>query len=423
MKSRIAVIGGGISGVSAARLATNLGKVVVFESNDKIGGLIRCDELEAGLYHKLGGHVFNTKIPDVAKWFWEHFDRATEFYVINRDARILLQQSLIGYPIENHLYQLPEEISRRATNDLLALASTFPLNTPGNFRDFLLKTFGQTLCEVYFFPYNEKVWRCDLEGIPVGWLEGKLPMPKIGEILHSNIQRTPESSMVHSEFYYARNGGSQFVIDRLAEGLDIRLKNPIYKIEKLPSGHWILNGEMGEPFDHIIYTGDIRAIKRLFPEIAREPAYQRLLNLRTRGITNVFCECDPTSISWLYIPGREFAANRIIYTGGFAASNNRGNRMTCVVEFVHGEAAENIERDLRTLPGNLHPIATNHVRDAYVIQDVDTRSHVAVIKEWGRARGIHFCGRFAEWEYYNIDKAIEAAMKTVREIRTSATDS
>jgi UDP-galactopyranose mutase len=29
---------------------------------------------------------------------------------------------------------------------------------------------------------------------------------------------------------------------------------------------------------------------------------------------------------------------------------------------------------------------------------------------------IYLCGRFAEWEYYNMDKAIEAAINLVEEI-------
>jgi UDP-galactopyranose mutase len=33
------------------------------------------------------------------------------------------------------------------------------------------------------------------------------------------------------------------------------------------------------------------------------------------------------------------------------------------------------------------------------------------------AEGIYLLGRFAEWEYYNMDKAIEAAMKLDREIK------
>ena len=72
---KIAVVGGGISGISIARMLSKNAQVTVFEKNDKIGGLVRCDHVPAGLYHKLGGHVFNTKTSAVSEWFWRIFDQ------------------------------------------------------------------------------------------------------------------------------------------------------------------------------------------------------------------------------------------------------------------------------------------------------------------------------------------------------------
>ncbi len=408
---KIAVVGGGISGVSAAKMLSKAASVTVYEQYSKIGGLIRCDLLEEGLYHKLGGHVFNTKSPAVAEWFWAHFDKEKEFHQLTRDARILFGSHLMGYPLENHLYQLPEATIKAVTGELLAKVARGREAAPANFKEALLNIFGPTLCETYFFPYNEKIWRTDLATIPTGWLEGKLPMPDVAEILQSNILRRAETSMVHAKFYYARENGSQFVIDRLAEGLDIRLSSPVRNLQRVTGGKWMLNGNQEELYDSVVYTGDIRSLPGLLPEADSLSAMERIKGLRTRGITNVFCECDPTTVSWLYLPDRHLAANRIIYTGAFSPANNqKTDRMTCVVEFVYGEDEAAIERDIKQLPGNLRRLAINHVRDAYVIQEQDTREQIATIKSWAHEQGIYPLGRFGEWEYYNIDKAIEAGL-------------
>lgn len=413
-KKRIAVVGAGISGVAAAKMLSEHADVVVFEQNEKIGGLIRCDNLPEGLYHKLGGHVFNTKSPAVAEWFWRHFDRDKEFYVLNRDARILFGDAEVGYPLENHLYQLPEAMIQQVMTDLLGKVSEKSATVPANFKEALLSIFGRTLCEQYFFPYNEKVWRTDLAGIPTGWLEGKLPMPDIKEILLSNILRKAESGMVHSKFYYAKEGGSQFIVDRLAQGLDIRLRSPVRSLAKTTEGRWQINDAIDLVFDRVVLTADVRTLGDLLPELAEFAPWRAVREHRTRGITNVFCECDPTEVSWLYLPEAKYAANRIIYTGAFSPANNKTPRMTCVVEFVYGESEERIEKDLAALPGRLRRVAINHVKDAYVIQAEDTRAKINEIKMWCQAHRLDLVGRFAEWEYYNIDKAIEAAMNVLR---------
>lgn len=395
--------------MSVAQMLHRDHSVTLFEKNPQLGGLVRCEARKQGLYHLLGGHVFNTKTPAVAEWFWQFFERSLEFNHLTRNAKILLDESEVGYPLENHLYQLSPEIQRQILEDLLELNISKP-KPYRNFKEALLGTFGKTLCLKYFFPYNTKIWRTDLESIPVGWLEGKLPMPKLNEILFSNINRIQESAMVHASFFYAKSGGSQFIIDRLASGLDAKLNCEVIGLRRADEG-WSLNAARDTSYDAVVFCGDIRRLGEIYPEVSKLPAYDRLRRLRTRGISNVFCECDPTDTSWLYIPGIDYAANRIIYTGAFSSSNNTGDQMTCVVEFIHGEQEEVMRRDIGRLPGNLRPVAMNEVADAYVIQDETTREDVNSVRAWAQQRRLFLCGRFAEWEYYNMDKAIEAAMR------------
>ena len=412
---RIAVIGGGISGISVARMLKEVADVTVYERNSNVGGLIRCEELPAGLYHLLGGHVFNAQSPDVSAWFWRHFDREGEFHHLTRNARILLGNSQVGYPLENHLYQLPPAQCAAVVQDLIAIAQDAGRTPPANFRDFLLGTFGPTLCEAYFFPYNAKLWRCDLSSIPLGWLEGKLPMPLVADILRANVLRQAEKGMVHSQFFYPRHGGSQFIIDRLATGLSLRLSTEVSRLIRTADGCWRVNDEP-TAYDRVVYTGDVRALGRMLGASDTPPELGRLQALRTRGITNAFCHCDSTAISWLYVPDAGYRANRIIYTGAFSPENNRTGRMTCVVEFAYGESGAAIAGDLHRMPGNLELIATNSVADAYVIQEHDTRESIAQLKATLKARGLWLLGRFAEWEYYNMDKCIGAAMQLAGEM-------
>jgi protoporphyrinogen oxidase len=59
---QVAIIGAGISGLAATNLLKEKGiGAVVYESKAEPGGLIRCTTEKGNLFHRVGGHVFNTK--------------------------------------------------------------------------------------------------------------------------------------------------------------------------------------------------------------------------------------------------------------------------------------------------------------------------------------------------------------------------
>ena len=120
---RIAVIGAGMSGLAVANLLQDKGHdVTVYEKEDRPGGMIKCDRVNGSLFHRTGGHVFNTKRQDVMDWFWQHFDREKEFSKALRNSSVVMDgMSNVPYPIENHMYCFPEDIQKSFISDLLSI--------------------------------------------------------------------------------------------------------------------------------------------------------------------------------------------------------------------------------------------------------------------------------------------------------------
>lgn len=408
---KIAIIGTGISGLSTANILKEKHDVTLFEKEKKIGGLIKCETTDSVLFHKVGGHVFNSRNQEVLDWFWRRFDRDNEFIKVKRNAKILFQGNILGYPIENYLYTFDKALVEQIIDELLALEKQekkAPLEYP-NFETFLKNTFGKTLYEVYFKPYNYKIWKADLATIPMPWLDGKLPMPNLKDILLSNIVKEEEDQMVHSTFYYPRTGGSQFIVDRLSEGLEIVTECGIENITKKDNGFEIPGYGY---FDQVVYTGDIRNMPKLFDDLVSEDNdLDEIKALRSNGTSNLLCETDENDYSWLYIPENFTQAHRIIYTGNFSPNNNgEKQRKTCVVEFSGKTDYDVMVNEIKKLPGNLTPIKHNYEPSSYVVHSENTAKVIANAKATLAKHNIHLLGRFAEWEYYNMDKCIEAAL-------------
>ena len=412
---RIAVIGAGISGISIARMLQRYYDVTVYEAEHSVGGLVRCERIDGNLFHICGGHVFNTKHQVVLDWFWQQFDKDKEFRLTQRNSAIFMPDGKkIPYPIENYVYLLPKEQQESVIRDLLELSRTGQDNYD-NFEQFLQKRFGHTLYELYFRPYNEKIWRRDLTSVPINWLEGKLPMPSITEILYNNFNHVEEKQFVHSSFYYEQKGGSQYLANRLAEGLNIRLACPIEQL-RYDGSTWLVNGEQ---YDSVVFCGNIQQLPAMIEGLSIESWKTAIMALQYHGTTTVFCEIEANPYSWIYLPSEQYQAHRIICTGNFSPSNNAEGHMTGTIEFTDEINEEEIKRHLAKMP--LHPRYITHRYHpcTYPIQDKQTRTMLSEFRAQMATHGLFMTGRFAHWEYYNMDVAMLAAMQTCQAIRES----
>ena len=422
MKQKAIVIGSGISGLSSAKLLSEDYDVEVLEAAPNIGGLIKCDRVDGALFHRVGGHVFNSRNKEVLDWFWNHFNRDEEFLLAKRNAKILFDGQYIGYPLENYLYQLPEEKVREIVTELLEMIAEKKdaETTYDNFRDFLIGNFGTKLYNLYFGPYNSKIWNTDISKVPLEWLDGKLPMPQIKEVIVSNILKREEGTMVHATFWYAKRGGSQFIVDRLSEGLNIHPSTPLTSLQIKDKQLSINNGAFTSSV--LVYCGDVRKLKDIIRinDDELSEALEAVKDFASNGTSNVLCETDDNDISWLYLPQEGFKAHRIIYTGNFSPTNNEvpSGRKTCTVEFSGKQEEDYMLQELAKLPGNLKPIAFNYEPNSYIIHDKQTAVKVKRVKQALARYNVYLLGRFAEWEYYNMDKCIEAAMELKTRLST-----
>ena len=142
-KPKVAIIGAGISGLTSAHFLRDKYEVIIFERDNRPGGLIKCRRVNGSLFHTCGGHVFNSKRQDVLDWFWSKFIREEEFSKADRNSCVFLDQepSVVPYPIENHMYLFDEKIQKSFYEDLKEIDEVKGVNA--NFTDYV--SFGDFL--------------------------------------------------------------------------------------------------------------------------------------------------------------------------------------------------------------------------------------------------------------------------------------
>ena len=84
--------------------------------------------------------------------------------------------------------------------------------------------------------------------------------------------------------------------------------------------------------------------------------------------------------------------------------------ITATVEFTDAINKEGILENLKRIPLNPKYLDHKFNKYTYPIQDANTRTIINKLKKETSLSNFYFTGRFADWEYYNMDVAIGAAM-------------
>ena len=258
---KAAILGAGISGLSAARLLKEKGvDVTVYEKETTVGGLARTRFTDGYLYDPYGGHIFNSKHPIVKEWVFNLLSQ-DKWKFTERNAKIFLNGRYISYPFELSLCELETEDAVNCIHDFIL--SQYG-ERPTNYRDWLVWNFGQSICDYYMIPYNEKIWSYPLENMETQWMEGKMPLPDKKDMIRSMLLKdSTERKMPHSTFFYPLEGGIQSLINAMAKGINI-YTNTIVTTLARRSDKWIVNEK--EEYDYIISTLPLPELKNILKD-------------------------------------------------------------------------------------------------------------------------------------------------------------
>ncbi len=381
------ILGGGISGITFARLLQLYTDktFVILEKESKAGGLCRTDSDNGNHYDIGGGHFLYSKHKKVYDFIFSHIPE-NNFNKFERNTKIEFGKYRIDYPIEENIWQLPEDVQEKFLHSLFK-------NTVREYsgvKQYLLNSLGSEICEQYLFPYNEKMWGSEnFENLSTEWLY-KTPTIDIRKIISSIIYGKANKANVpsHEYFYYPKAGGFQVIFDSIAKSLEphVRLnQNVEHVIPTITGGAVHVDKFIGE-----------KVISTIPPTVFLNKVATDKLKHTSLAVTY---ETNPfkRNYQWLYTPDMSIDHHRQFDVCSYADQNR--------IRLLMKECNLN-----RFVSGQKY--VKEYINEfAYPVPLEGKNEQMKDILRVCESMKIYSLGRWGTWQHHNSDVCIFNAME------------
>jgi protoporphyrinogen oxidase len=428
---KTAILGGGLSGLTLAHIMAGRGEdVLVLEAEEAIGGLCRSRTGDGFCFDTGGSHIIFSRDSEVLGFMLSVLgeNRAER----KRNTKIFYKDRFVKYPFENGLSELPREDLYLCLSEYiktLIAAEKGELPPVVSFRDWIYTTFGAGIAECYLMPYNRKIWNYPPEQMSAHWVEGRVPRPPVEDIIRSAIGIETEGYTHQAVFSYPLHGGIEALVRAIAEPVMDRVTCGFgaSRIRRTPGGWEITDGTRTVRAGKLIST---IPLQNLLPALDGVPAAVReaLGALRYNSVCSVFIgvrgEVPP--ISWLYVPMPETGLfNRVSFPSNFSTAvapegcssvlaeitYNDGDPVTGMKDDeIIGHVISSLESMGLIRKDAVVSSGIARHRFAYVVYDLASLKNIRTVRDYSREIGIDLVGRFAQFEYLNMDGCIRSVM-------------
>jgi UDP-galactopyranose mutase len=426
------IIGSGPTGLSAAYHLDE--DYLIVEGQDKIGGLNKSVTID-GFTFDHAGHILFTN-DDYARAMFNKLLRDNVHHQV-REAWCYQKGVHTMYPFQANTHGLPPEVIRECIAGLAETYIRHGDDDPKSYKSFEewnYKTYGEGICKHFMIPYNEKLWKVPLSEMSHDWLSGRVPKPRLEEIIAGAIKPGIKNMGPNAYFGYPLRGGFQALVDGWSNLLDvdtIRTRSEVTSIS-IRRRTVTVNGSEEIGFKRLITTMPLPELVRRF-EDAPDDIRAAGQSLQHTSILCVFIGLDRAGITdkhWIYYPEPDLFFHRIFVQGNASPFNQppgcsnyiaeisyRGDRVA-TKDVAIEKTLESLERvGLKAREDRVLVADAVYMPYAYVIPQWHKDEAVSLIKDYLGEYDIYTVGRFGEWAYYNTDHSILSGKRAAEKIK------
>ncbi len=410
------ILGAGLTGLSTAYHLEALGRTdyLLAERAAQPGGLC-ASRVVRGFTFDYSGHLLHLHteygLQLVRKLLRGNLQR------LKRQAWVYTGSARIPFPIQANLFALPPAQRDACVAGLLAARGKTGI--PHNFEQWCRQSFGDGLYDLFFRPYNTKLWGRPPRDLTCDWCGPFVPLPTEEEILQSACRPPRKAYGYNAFFYYPKQGGCGALAQALARGLTgLRTRTAVTQVD-LKRKTAVLNGREVR-FERVVNTLPLPVFLQM---LAGEPRLQALAGQLTAAPVNVYNlavrkQAEP--FSWIYFPDETDPFYRVGQQSAFAASNAPQGTCSFYME-LPGTAPRTVRTEKRILSALLQKGIID-VHDEVLFSFWQTLPYAYAVYDQRRSRAVRqalqalakrgcFCaGRYGRWEYSFMEASLLAGL-------------
>lgn len=363
MKYDYLVVGSGLYGAIFAHEANKRGKkVLVIDKRPNIAGNIYTEEVEGINVHKYGAHIFHTNNKEV----WQYITQFAEFNRFTNSPVANYKGELYSLPFNMYTFNkmwgvvTPEEAAAKIEEQRQEIKGE-----PKNLEEQAISLVGRDIYEKLIKGYTEKQWGRPCNELP-SFIIKRLP-----------VRLTFDNNYFNALYQGIPMGGYTKMVENMLEGIEVRLNTDYLENKE----------ELDSLADKVVYTGPIDAYFNY-----------KLGTLEYRSVrfeTEVLDKPNFQGNAAVNYTDAETPWTRIIEHKWFEF----GTQPKTVISREYSS-----EWKLGDEP-------------YYPVNDEKNGALYAEYKKLGEAETkVIFGGRLGEYEYYDMDAVIAAALAKVKEV-------
>lgn len=435
------VLGGGISAIAWAHFYPK-DDYMILEKSDSLGGLCKSFKIGESIFD-YSGHFMHFKNKEIEEYVTSLLlkHKTGEFKKYDRNAGIGMMSMtklspekkmtrIVGYPFQANIHHLEYSDFIKCLVDLWNAPATQTacrddllqsLHSPENFEEEVRRRFGDGITDLFFKPYNEKLYCTPLKEMDADAMKRFIPKVRFDEVI-SNFKLQKEFGY-NSTFLYSPTSGIQGLVDAFLSEKKVRhmLNEEIVNIDLTKK--IVKTRNHAFTYDVLVNTLPLNLFAKL---TKKKDLTLKSVDVHVYNITFQSKSSHGDGFCWLYFPDESLPFYRVGFynymsgkddTSIYVEVSTKTNSKTKVPEIndiikklmkagiVYGGAPVKDTQKLVISP-------------AYAILEKDTEEKVSKYRTELQTQNVYLTGRYGKWEYSSIEDAIVDAKQLATNLST-----